>query len=190
MKDKSSNKAKTIGIVWWKKAAFALGVLMVIGAVTYSLAIRPTASAGNPPATGSAPAVANPNSSAPPSNGIAELNWTKNLKTRFVDQDFMFVILPGSSDLTKKIYPEMDRAVAKIKADGVRIDTLTLNSDDPELAITAQRLAITKLPAVIAFNSMGSGALVNGEITETKLLQAYLQAVKACALGSSSGCCP
>ena len=188
MKNRVSDKATGKG--WWKKAVFALGILIVIGAVTYSLVIRKADSAGIPPTAGAAPTATNASSSNPPSNGIGELNWVTDLKTRFADYDFMFVVLAGSNDATKEIYPEIDKAAAKIKADGVRIDTLTLSSDNPELSITAQRLAITKLPAVIAFNRNGSGALVNGEITETKLLSAFLQAAKACAPGSSSGCCP
>ena len=188
MKDKFSNKAT--GTDWWKKAIFALVIVMVIGAVVYSLVIRKADSAGGAPNTGSAPTVTNPGSSAPTSNVTGELNWVKNANAKFTDYDFIFVILAGSNDATKKIYPEIDGAVAKIKADGVRIDTLTLNSDDPELSITARRLNITRLPAVIGFSNSGSGALVNGEITETKLLSAFLQAAKACAPGSSSGCCP
>lgn len=188
MKNKVSDKATRKD--WWKKAVFAIGILIVIGAVTYSLVIRKADSAGSPPAAGSAPAATNASSSTPPSNSIGELKWVSNLKTRFADHDFMFVILPGSNDTIKNVYQEIDKAAAKIKAEGVRIDTLTLGSDDPELPITAQRLAISKLPAVIVFSSSGSGALISGEITETKLLQAYLTALKACPPGSSSGCCP
>jgi len=188
MKGKFLDKAT--GIDWWKKAILALVIIMVIGAVVYSLVIRKADSAASPPNTGSAPAAANPGSSASPSSATGELNWVKNLNTRFLDHDFMFVVLPGSDDSTKKMYQEIDRAVAKIKAEGVSIDILALNSDDPESSITAQRLAITKLPAVIALSRSGSGALVNGDITETKLLQAFLTAAKACPPGSSSGCCP
>jgi hypothetical protein len=188
MKKKVSDKATEKG--WWKKAVFALGILIIIGAVTYSLVIRKADSAGSPPTAGSAPTATNASSNTPPSIGIGELNWVTNLKARFTDNDFMFVVLPDGNNTTKEIYQEIDKAAAKIRANGVRIDTLTLNSDDPELAITTQRMAITKLPAVIAFNYNGSGALVNGEITETKLLSAFLQAAKACAPGSSSGCCP
>lgn len=188
MKGKFLDKATRID--WWKKAIFVLVIIMVIGAIVYSLIIRKTDSIASPPDTGSAPTVANPNSCAPTSNVTGELNWVKNLNTRFLDHDFMFVVLPGSDDSTKKMYQEIDRAVAKINAEGISIDILALNSDDPELSITAQRLAITKLPAVIALSRSGSGALVNGDITETKLLQAFLTAAKACPPGSSSGCCP
>jgi len=35
----------------------------------------------------------------------------------------------------------------------------------------------------------GNGAIINGDITETKLLQAYLTVQQACVPGNS-GCCP
>ncbi len=127
---------------------------------------------------------------ATPSNSIGDYNWIKKANVLFAQNDFIFLVLPGDNEATQLMSKEIDNAVAKIKADGVNIETLALKSDDPELQSTAQRLSITKFPAVIAFNKVGSGTLVTGDITETRLLQAYLQAAKACPPGSSSGCCP
>ena len=50
-----TQRDKPIGITWWKKVVFALGILMVIGAVTYSLVIRHSASTLSPPAASADP---------------------------------------------------------------------------------------------------------------------------------------
>ena len=192
MSNKVSNE--TTQKAGWKIAVFALGVLLVVGAVVYSLIIRQSDAVGAPSNKGLAPsAVAAAGVNVPASQGIGDLTWVKKLNSVFTDHDFIFVLLPESDgDLTKKVADQVTMAAAKIEAEGVRVDTLTLNPSNPEFSLTTDRLAITQLPAVLAFSISGNGAIIKGEITETKLLQAYLVVSKPplCAPGSSPGCCP
>ena len=191
MKDKVSNKAPKKQ--WWKIAIFTLVILLVAGAVTYALTTRSSAASSGPLSNGDVPSLgSNTSQNAPASTGVGDLNWVKNLPAKLADHDLIFVILPDSdSNSTNTLATRVAGAAAKIEARGVRVETLTLSTSDPELSITAERLAIAQLPAVIAIGPSGNGLILTGDITEGKLLQAYLTASQpVCAPGSSPGCCP
>ena len=170
-------------VQWWKIGLCALGVLLIAGAVIYALMIRNGASAS----TAGIPAAAANN--AQTSTGIGELNWAKNISKNYANSNYVFVILPGNADSTKAVDQTVAGTIEKIKADGTVADVLTLSSQDPEFQITADRLKISKFPAILLLAATGSGAIINGDITETKLLQTYLTLQKTCIPGAS-GCCP
>ena len=172
---------------WWKIGLCALGVLMVAGAIIYSLMIRNGAAAGASANTVTAPTAAANN--AQTSTGIGDLNWTKNLSKNYANSDFIFVILPGSADSAKAVDQAVAGTIEKIKGDGAVADVFTLSPQDPEFQITADRVKISKFPAILLLSPTGNGAIINGDITETKLLQAYLTVQQACIPGNS-GCCP
>jgi len=198
MKDKASNKTlkresggRSQKREWWKIAVFALGILLIAAAATYALTTRNSAASSGP--LGNVPSIgSNTSQSAPATTGVGDLKWTQNLVAKFADHDFIFVILPeNDSNSTSTLTKRVSDAAAKIEARGVRVETLTLSASDPELSITAGRLAIAQLPAVLAIGPSGNGVIMTGDITEEKLLQAYLAASQpVCAPGSSSGCCP
>ena len=166
---------------WWKFGLCALGVLLIAGAIIYALMIRNGASAN----TAAKPAAAANN--AQTSTGIGELNWVKNISKNYANGSFVFVILPGNADSTKVVDQTVAGAIEKIKLDGAVADVLTLSPQDPEFQVTADRLKISKFPAILLLAATGSGAIINGDITETKLLQTYLTLQKTCVPGS--GCC-
>ena len=95
--------------------------------------------------------------------------------------------MPGNADSTKAVDQTVADAIEKIKVDGIVADVLTLSPQDPEFQVTADRLKISKFPAILLLAATGSGAIINGDITETKLLQTYLTLQKTCVPGS--GCC-
>ena len=113
----------------------------------------------------------------------------KNLNTKFESNDFVIVIFPGNDDLTAKADQLVKIACEKIRQDGTNIEAMTLSSTDSEFQTTLDRLAIQKLPVVRMIAPTGQGDTIKGDITETKILQAYLSLQKACAPGAS-GCCP
>jgi hypothetical protein len=172
---------------WWKIAVFILGVLMIAGAVTYTLvtrnAVSSNAQAGNSTATQTAA------TSKPTSEGVGELNWVRSLDSKWGNNDFIFVLFPGNDDATGKMNQAAKTALEKIRKAGTSVELVTLISTDPEFQTTLDRLAIQKLPAVLVMAATGQGAIVKGEITETKLLDAYLTLQKTCVPGTS-GCCP
>jgi hypothetical protein len=184
--DKQQNVIKN-PLQWWKIGLCALGVLMVAGAIIYSLMIRNGAATGASANTVTAPAAAANN--AQTSTGIGELNWAKNISKKYTNSDFIFVILPGSTDSTKAADQTVAGTIEKIKGDGAVADVFTLSPQDPEFQITADRVKISKFPAILLLSATGYGAIINGDITETKLLQAYLTVQQACVPGNS-GCCP
>ena len=188
-------------IQWWKIALCAIAVLMIAGAVTYTLMTRTAASSAVPLTSKPAPSTAvvdspvstsNPAPSAaavnaPSSEGVGELNWVKNLNSKFATYDFIFVLFPGNDDATAKADMAVKTALEQIKQNGGAVDTMTLSSTDPEFQATMDRLAIQPLPSVLVIAATGQGAIVKGDITETKLLQAYVSLQKTCVPGS--GCC-
>ena len=187
-------------IQWWKIALCVLGVLVIAGVITYTLITRTSASSTAPSnsnptpstAAANAPSTGNPTPStavvnAPASDGTGEMNWIKGLNSKWNTSDFIFVVFPGNDDLTGKADQVVKTSLEKIRQAGGFVDTVTLSSTDPEFQITLNRLAIQKLPAVLVFAVTGQGAVVKGDITETKLLEAYLSLQKTCVPGS--GCC-
>src|SRR4030042_1361481 len=177
---------------WWKIAVFSLGMLMVIGAITYSLVTRYTSAATVPIDNSDVPQIASATcGNAISTLGIGDLLWAQKLNTISIDYDLIFVIIPESdSNSTEILSKRVSDAAAKIEARGVRVETITLSSTDPELSITLKRLAIGQLPAVLAVSTSGNGAVMTGDITEGKLLQTYLGVSQpVCVPGGSSGCC-
>jgi hypothetical protein len=174
-------------VQWWKIAVCALGVLMIVGAVTYALITRAAASSTAP--LNSRLVLSTAAINTPDSGGVGELNWVTGLSPRYETYDFIFVVFPGNDELTGKVGQAVKTATEKIGQSGTVVDTMTLSPADPEFQASLDRLAIQKLPAVLLLASTGQGEIVKGDITETKLLQAYLSLQKTCVPGAS-GCCP
>ncbi|HEX7365085.1 MAG TPA: hypothetical protein VF366_07970 [Dehalococcoidia bacterium] len=177
---------------WWKIGVFSLGVILIIGATTYSLITRQTG-ASNTVDTSAIPQI-NTSScgNALTSLGVNDLIWAQDLNSIFIDHDIVFVILPDSDAATNStLTTRISDATAKIEDRGDRVGTFTLGATDPEFSTTMQRLALAQLPAVIILSYTGNGAIVTGDITEGKLLQTYVTVSQpVCAPGSVSGCCP
>ncbi|UCH50670.1 MAG: hypothetical protein JSV54_06550 [Chloroflexota bacterium] len=176
---------------WWKIAVFALGMLMIIGATSYSLITRHINASSAPLDNGGIPQIGS-EQNIPNILGLSDLTWVQNLSTTFTEHDFMFVILPDSdSDSTKTLTNRVIEATATIEARGARVETITLSPDNSEFSTTMHRLAIGQVPAVLAISVSGNGAIMTGDITEEKLLQTYLVVSQppVCPPGSSPGCC-
>lgn len=170
---------------WWKIAICVLGILMIAGAVTYTLMTRASASSTVRTSGSPAPSATAANASA--SNGAGEMKWVENLNSKWASNDFIVVVFPGNDDLTGKANQTVNGALEKIRQAGTAVEAMTLSPSDPEFQPTLNRLAIQKLPAVLVLAATGQGAVIKGDITETKLLQAYLSLQKTCVPGS--GCC-
>jgi len=172
---------------WWKIAVFALGMLMIAGAASYSIITRHINALNTPLDKSGIPQIAS-STGGNASNilGLGDLAWVQNLSTAFAKHDFIFVILSSNDDdSTKKVASQVANVEAKIKAEGGSVGNLTLSPSDPEFSTTVERLAIQQLPAVLPISKSGNAAIVTGNFTETDLLQTYLVVSK-----SSSSCCP
>lgn len=177
-------------VEWWKIAIFTLGMLMIVFGITYSLITRHSVASSNIGGNNTASSLP---SSACATLGINELAWAKDLDAVFVKTDFVFVVLPGSDgNSSQEITLQVDGVTEKIRAQGLNVHSMILSQNDPEFSTTTEMLAISQLPAVLILGRNGNGAIVVGNLDESKLLEAYLVVSQAppCIPGSSSGCCP
>jgi len=111
-----------------------------------------------------------------------------------VNQDAVFVFIPANENetISKETIGAIASAEQKIKSSGVNIGLYTLQfSPSKEYADIAKQLA---LPGILVMSKGKGMGAVSGEITETKLLQAYVASSRAggcCPSGSgSAGCSP
>jgi len=106
-----------------------------------------------------------------------------------VDKDAVFVFVPAkeSGVVNKEITDAIASAEQKLKSSGINIGLYTLQSSSPEYANIAAQLPPPGM--LIMSKDRGMGA-VSGEITETKILQAYVASSRAGGCGPSSSCGP
>ena len=104
------------------------------------------------------------------------------------NQDAVFVFLPAKADTT--VAKDTDEAVAAVKrtleSQKIRIGLYTLQSGSPEYSNIAAQLS---LPGMLVLSKGRGMGVVSGEITEAKLLQAYVASTRAGGCGPS-GCGP
>ncbi len=172
---------------WWKIALCGLGILMIAGVVTYTLLTRSAAISVILPSDN--PAQSSDSVNTPASDGEGELSWVTSLGSRYETDSHIFVVFPGNDELTVKADQTVKTALEKIRQSGATVDAMTLSPSDPEFQVTLERLAIQKLPAVLLLAPSRRGMVVKGDITETKILEAYLHLQRSCTPGAS-GCCP
>jgi hypothetical protein len=133
-------------------------------------------------ATGQEPAV----KSVEDKKNIGEfLDTLASLNKVAVNQDAVFVFVPamGEETVGKETIDAIASAEQKLKSSGIRIGLYTLQFSSPsnEYANIAAQLALPGMLVISKGRGMGT---VSGEITETKLLQAYVASSRA------GGCCP
>ena len=188
MKDNNSNNKPKVQ--WWKIATLALGICLIAVATGYSLISKANAASNGLLSQGTIPSVA-ANTSAPARMGLGKLTWVQKLDSLFAKNDVVFVILPKDDDSAKIATIQVDGAAEIIRAQRVSVHSMTLSPSDPEFSTTIKTLGISQFPAALILSKNGNGAIVFGNFSETKLLEAYLVVSDpTCAPGSSSGCCP
>ena len=112
-----------------------------------------------------------------------------------INQDAVFVFVPamGEETVSKETVDAVASAEQKLKSNGIRIGLYTLQAGSPEYANIAAQLPPPGMLVMSKGRGMGT---VSGEITEEKLLQAYVASSRAGGCGpsgcgpSSSGCGP
>jgi hypothetical protein len=106
------------------------------------------------------------------------------LNTVAANQDAVFIFVPANNDeaIKKETLAAIMSAEQKLKSSDIKIGLYTLRfSPSQEYANITKQLS---LPAVLVMSKGKGAGSVTGEITETKLLQAFVASSRA------GGCCP
>jgi len=141
---------------------------------------QPTAAAAA--AASAAPAAGGPEASAPAAFVGTEIAGLAELNTLAADLAAVFVFVPGKGpEPSLPPAAPMAAAARTVSAQGKRVGLFTLK---PGTADYAEVAGQTATPAVLAMVKGRGLAAVSGEVTETKLVQAYLTASNA-----GGGCC-
>ncbi len=112
-----------------------------------------------------------------------ELDSLASLNKVAADTDAVFVFLSDASQEDKQaITKEIEAAGKKIQSGGYRISAFGLSENAPNYAQLAKQFPI---PCVMAIVKGRGASVVSGEITETKLVEAFVMASRP-----TSGCCP
>jgi hypothetical protein len=173
----------------WKIGIVIAVLLLVAGAIIYSVVSKNTATAVAGSATCNSPA--GPAAGAPSNPDFSDLNWAQDIGAKLADSNYTLIFLAADSeDVNTKAKTELANACNKIMGQGVKLSGLTIDQQNPEYSTTISRMSSAPLPAVFLVAKNFNGLMITGDITETRVFQAFLTLAKACAPGSSSSCCP
>jgi len=135
------------------------------------------------------PSVVSVTTEAQVSNRSASNLWGKpldslaSLSKVAAETNAVFILLAADDQQgIQTITNEIEAAAKKIQSNGIRISAFTLKKGAPNYAQLAKQLSV---PCVIAMVKGGGLSGVSGQITETKLVQAFVMASRP-----ASGCCP
>jgi hypothetical protein len=178
------------------KAAVCLVVLLAVcGILVYKAKTATQASPVNTGAAFAAPLVNAVNEQKPTveavdaSDKVGEsLDSLAALDKLAIDQDAVFVFIPASGPqiISKQTTDAIASAVQRIESSGAKLGLYTLQPGSPEYTNIAAQLSVPGM--LVMSKGCGTGA-VSGEITETKILQAYIASSRAGGCGPS-GCGP
>ena len=112
-----------------------------------------------------------------------DLDSLASLDNVATDTDAVFVFVAAGGPLNMQpVTGQIEAAVKKIKSNGVRVSVFRLKETAPEYVQLAEQVSV---PCVLAMVKGGGMSTVSGEITEAKLVQAFVTASRP-----TSGCCP
>lgn len=114
-----------------------------------------------------------------------------SLNNLAMNKDTVFIFIPakGEEAATKTTSEAIQSAKRTLESKGLRIGIYTLRSSSPEYPGIAKQLS---LPGMLVLSKGRGMGTVSGEMTETRLLQAFVasQSVGGCGSGCGSGCGP
>jgi hypothetical protein len=116
-----------------------------------------------------------------------ELASLSSLNQVATGADAVFVLLGSQGQKANKgMTREMEAALAKIQSNGTRVSTFWLKDSAPEYANLAKQMTF---PCVLAMVKGGGMSVVSDEISEARLVQAFVAASRPSSCGPS-GCGP
>ena len=107
----------------------------------------------------------------------AALDSLASLNKVAADKDAVFILLPGEDRKgAEAASREIEAAIEKIRSSGTSAAAFTLEEGASDRALLVERFSITSFPCVFALGKGCGAAAVSGEITEAKLLRAFVLA--------------
>jgi hypothetical protein len=117
----------------------------------------------------------------------ADLDSLASLNKVAADSDAVFVLITAKDQLNDKtITKEIEAAAQKIMANGTKVSAFRLKESAPEYANLVKQVPVPSVLAMV--KGLGMSA-VSKDITETKLVQAFVTASRPSSCGPS-GCGP
>ncbi|MFC1566849.1 hypothetical protein ACFL4A_03300 [bacterium] len=106
-----------------------------------------------------------------------------------VNQDAVFVFIPNKDEkhVDSTTVDAVSIAEQVLKANGIQVGLYTLQTDSPEYTSIASQAS---LPGILVVKKGGGMAMVSGDVTESKLVQAYVSCSRSGGCGTSSSCEP
>jgi hypothetical protein len=124
---------------------------------------------------------------AAPSLWKADLDSLASLNKVAADVDAVFVLLAAKDQLNDPaITKEIEAAAQKIMSNGSKVSAFRLKESAPEYANLEKQVSVPSVLAMV--KGLGMSA-VSGDITETKLVQAFVEASRPSSCGPT-GCGP
>jgi hypothetical protein len=115
-----------------------------------------------------------------------EISAFSDLNTVAADTNAVFVFLPGKNGTDTPPTTQMQGAEQTLKAKGIKVSSFTLKPGSRDYdAIVAQM----PVPGIVVMVKGAGMNAVSGDITETKLIQAFVAASSAGGCGPASGGC-
>ena len=112
-----------------------------------------------------------------------DLDSLTSLNKVAADSDAVFILLAAEDQQSSQpMIKQIEAAAKKIRSNGSRIYAFRLKNNAPKYAQLAKQFSV---PSVLAMVKDGGTSGVSGEITEAKLIQAFVTASRP-----QGGCCP
>ena len=175
----------------WKTLLFLLVMGAAVAVLGHGLVKRSgeTTDAGRPPFFTGAPAK-DPANTAPAVCGLT-LDSLASLNSMAADKEAVFILLPGEDrESVEAASRKVEAAVIKIRSKGKRVAAFTLEKIATDHARLDEQLSITSFPCVVALGRGCGSSVVTGEMTEAKLLQAFVAASAPSSSCGTTSCDP
>jgi hypothetical protein len=113
--------------------------------------------------------------------------------SRVADNEAVLVLLTDETgDATQETLQQMEQAAGKITAKGTPAAAFRIDSKSDDYALLTKRLSVGSFPSVVVLVKGHGSSVVSGQITEARLLEAFLEAntPASCCPANSPACCP
>jgi hypothetical protein len=163
-----------------------------VAVLVHGLAKRPgkTSEADQRPFAAAMSKAEDPAGAAPALCGLA-LASVASLDSVAADKEAVFILLPGDSrDSAQDASLLVEATVNKLSSKGKRVAAFTLKNGAEDHERLVRQFSIASLPGVVVAGRDCGSTAVWGEITETKLLQAFVAGSTPSSSCGPSGCGP